>query len=144
MKILLALVMIGLAQAQSYVTSTVGFDGSKYHYEYIVDAEIGKKEVDSITIDLSNSSNLYDLYTNYKYDFVDGVTYIKFDKINNKGEEFLVFGFYSNTSPEYNNITLESGKNIFTDFVWTPSSIPEINSLMYMTLGSLVFLKRRR
>ena len=41
--------MIGLAHAQSYVTSTVGFDGSKYHYEYIVDASIDKRDIDTNT-----------------------------------------------------------------------------------------------
>lgn len=136
--------MISLAQAQSYITSTVGFDGSKYHYEYIVDASIDKRDIDTITLDLCDSCDLYDLYTNYRYELEYGKDYIEFDDIKYKKEEYLIFGFYSDNAPEMQKVEIDNGKKVFKDSVWSPSCVPEPTTFLCGVLGTLLLLKRRK
>ena len=127
----------------SYITSSVYYDGSIYHYEYRADSKIDNRDISNITIDLCNSTEICNIYGDDPFKFVNEKDYIKFDNIKPKGSDF-VFGFYSTYAPEINESYIKASNKVYKTGVFSPScQIPE-PSVLSLLFGFIFLLTKRR
>jgi len=149
--ILLTMLMTSFTQGHSlisnlesdYITSSVTYDGSQYHYNYRSDSKINNRDISNITIELCDDVNIYDIYGDDLFTLEYKDESIKFDNIEPDGEEFI-FGFYSKNSPELNDAYIKASRTTHTNQILSPScQIPE-PSILPLAFGILILARRRR
>lgn len=143
-KLLLFAILASPLNAQNleddHIESSVWFDGSLYHYEYVVEPEINNRSVSTVTINLSDAE-LFDIYTDDRYVWNQNQGFLRILGIRPSSDS-IVFGFSSYESPTINSATIRTAGTNYTNSIYSP--IPEVSSGLVGCLSFFYLLKRRR
>ena len=127
----------------TYLDSSVTFDGTLYHYSYVSDSKIGKKDISNITIKLCDPTSIFNIYSDDSFESLFETERFKFDSIQPEGDDF-VFGFYSYYPPTLSNAAIKSSTSTYFQTAYVPSCIPEPTTFALGSFGLLTLLSRRK
>lgn len=143
---LIILAMTNLCGASITVTSFISQSADRWIYQYSFDPEeFTKKDISNVEFDFCPTVTIFNHDSNVKYKAESDLGYFKFDSISFEDlqPKTVWFSFESLNPPTVGNLFIKAGKDVFTDEVYVPACVPEVDTTMLGLLATVLLIIRR-